>query len=589
MARNRPPSLMRRRFCCNFATTENADSAKPDFSTGPVSSSTALPRNLPDLTPLFPLLLRAARFSLSKLVTRGPERLFSLLNWSIGGALRLRHPAMRSCSGLSHRPLRHGATIPVSVWGSQRVESSMRIVTVIGVTALGLGLGTLAVLAPLTTHSAAPPTAWRLDWGGPRLHQLASAASWLGGSKSPAGDPAASVPGPATASAPGSATGAALGPRPVPSLGPPETATLQYLTRPPVEAKPADARVAEAPWSAHVIVATEAQPRKLTSSKPATDDQRRELVRDIQRELKRVGCYDQSADGQWNSSTKRAMNDFTDRVNASLPFEEPDLILLTLVKGQRGMVCGKDCPPGQGLNDSGRCIPNGLMARAEHPRPAEHAKAKRTGDPAAARKPVTARPTQEIADSWNTTTVRTPTETGSIAQLAPPALTPPVATPLRTPARSPESVVAASAPSVIVRSSTDLPGRMSMGGPAAATQVPVAAPVAVVHSKPEQRSAAAQIQPDDQQATASVTETEPAASEPAIGPKTHREKHDPPRPHPAASPPSVNSLPRRASPVTVTVHRPSPRPYAPPVSSEVGNLSKSKRLVYEMFQRPDRN
>jgi hypothetical protein len=58
--------------------------------------------------------------------------------------------------------------------------------------------------------------------------------------------------------------------------------------------------------------------RKLSSSRPADDDARRELVRDLQRELKRVGCFEGEATGSWGPSTKRAMTAFTERVNATL-------------------------------------------------------------------------------------------------------------------------------------------------------------------------------------------------------------------------------------------------------------------------------
>ena len=44
-----------------------------------------------------------------------------------------------------------------------------------------------------------------------------------------------------------------------------------------------------------------------------------ELVRDLQRELSRVGCYNGSLDGQWNGATRQSMGDFLARVNARLP------------------------------------------------------------------------------------------------------------------------------------------------------------------------------------------------------------------------------------------------------------------------------
>ena len=99
-------------------------------------------------------------------------------------------------------------------------------------------------------------------------------------------------------------------------------------------------------------------------SKPGDPTQRANLARDLQRELKRVGCYDAEIDGDWGGASKRAMSAFTDRVNATLPVDDPDYILLTLLQGHQGAACGRDCPSGQGLNEDGRCIPRAILAKA---------------------------------------------------------------------------------------------------------------------------------------------------------------------------------------------------------------------------------
>ena len=64
------------------------------------------------------------------------------------------------------------------------------------------------------------------------------------------------------------------------------------------------------------------------------------LARELQRELKRVGCYDGETSGAWNSQSRRAMKAFTDAVNATLPVDQPDYILLRLVQGHQGRACG---------------------------------------------------------------------------------------------------------------------------------------------------------------------------------------------------------------------------------------------------------
>ena len=46
------------------------------------------------------------------------------------------------------------------------------------------------------------------------------------------------------------------------------------------------------------------------ATKPVIGLDRVELVRDLQRELSRVGCYNGSLDGQWNGATRQSMGDF---------------------------------------------------------------------------------------------------------------------------------------------------------------------------------------------------------------------------------------------------------------------------------------
>jgi hypothetical protein len=63
------------------------------------------------------------------------------------------------------------------------------------------------------------------------------------------------------------------------------------------------------------------------------------LSRELQKELKRVGCYEGEVTGAWTVAARQSMRRFTERVNAKLPVEEPDLVLLKLVQGQPGRVC----------------------------------------------------------------------------------------------------------------------------------------------------------------------------------------------------------------------------------------------------------
>jgi len=90
---------------------------------------------------------------------------------------------------------------------------------------------------------------------------------------------------------------------------------------------------------------------------------RASLARELQRELARVGCYDGEINGAWTTSTRQAMKAFIERVNAALPTNHPDAILLTLVRGHSGKACGTSCPAGQGRADTGRCVPTEILQR----------------------------------------------------------------------------------------------------------------------------------------------------------------------------------------------------------------------------------
>lgn len=59
----------------------------------------------------------------------------------------------------------------------------------------------------------------------------------------------------------------------------------------------------------------------------------------IQSELRRVGCYDAAADGEWNDGTRSAMRKFNSAVHVTLPVDRPDYILLTLLQGHSGKAC----------------------------------------------------------------------------------------------------------------------------------------------------------------------------------------------------------------------------------------------------------
>lgn len=67
-----------------------------------------------------------------------------------------------------------------------------------------------------------------------------------------------------------------------------------------------------------------------------------ELVNQLQSELQRVGCYAGRIDGDWGPASRFAMAEFTKSVNAVLPTDRPDEILLSLVRRHAGPACGNN-------------------------------------------------------------------------------------------------------------------------------------------------------------------------------------------------------------------------------------------------------
>ena len=103
---------------------------------------------------------------------------------------------------------------------------------------------------------------------------------------------------------------------------------------------------------------------------PVRQTSRHELATALQKELRRVGCYAGETNGEWTAATRQAMTAFLQRLNASLPTNEPDFILLTLVQGQTGAACTAGCPSGQAMVDNGRCVPAPTLVQRNR-KPAE--------------------------------------------------------------------------------------------------------------------------------------------------------------------------------------------------------------------------
>jgi hypothetical protein len=138
----------------------------------------------------------------------------------------------------------------------------------------------------------------------------------------------------------------------------------------------------KAGWSTDVIVYATAEEagtapaspppaRVITASAvtPTSDSTSQQLVRDIQRELKRVGCYVGEIDGEWGPASRRALRTFVDRVSSRLQTDAPDLIQLTLVRGYPGIACRSLQPPANGAMTATRTTPPAGPAIAATPPP----------------------------------------------------------------------------------------------------------------------------------------------------------------------------------------------------------------------------
>jgi hypothetical protein len=150
-----------------------------------------------------------------------------------------------------------------------------------------------------------------------------------------------------------------------------------YLRRPTTPVEPGEDQAASAvvtivKRSRAPIVNTSAATTRWATPVPGN---RTSLVGELQRELRRVGCYDGALNESWTLATRTAMKTFTNRINAILPIDKPDQILLTLVQGYRDRVCGVACPPGEGLAKDGRCLPNVVLALATKKAPQNSATA----------------------------------------------------------------------------------------------------------------------------------------------------------------------------------------------------------------------
>jgi hypothetical protein len=81
----------------------------------------------------------------------------------------------------------------------------------------------------------------------------------------------------------------------------------------------------------------------------------RAIARELQVQLKRVGCDPGAADGNWSAKSRDALDQFNQRAGMDLDTRGATVSALEVVKVQRGRICPLTCGSGQRV-DGDRCI-----------------------------------------------------------------------------------------------------------------------------------------------------------------------------------------------------------------------------------------
>src|SRR5262245_38466613 len=165
------------------------------------------------------------------------------------------------------------------------------------------------------------------------------------------GDPVYTVPARAPDAVP------ARTPDPAPARTPDPAPARAPDPAPARTSDPAPARAPEPPPAPSPSSST-------TTARPIDPTDHAALARALQRELKRVGCYQGGITEVWTTSSRLAMKTFNERVNATLPIDNPDPVLLRLVEGYQERACTAACPPGQAAAKGDACLPATVAAKA---------------------------------------------------------------------------------------------------------------------------------------------------------------------------------------------------------------------------------
>jgi D-alanyl-D-alanine dipeptidase len=95
-------------------------------------------------------------------------------------------------------------------------------------------------------------------------------------------------------------------------------------------------------------------PAPSTEPIPAAPDPAK-LVRDLQRELRRVGCDPGAVDAQWGKLSQQALQKFAQHAAVALPMGEPTTVALDAVSARQDRVCPLVCDDNE-TEVSGTCL-----------------------------------------------------------------------------------------------------------------------------------------------------------------------------------------------------------------------------------------
>jgi uncharacterized caspase-like protein len=148
----------------------------------------------------------------------------------------------------------------------------------------------------------------------------------------------------------------------------------------------ADAKAAAAK-QANIVVAAVTSVAPEERAKPAADPA--ETIKQMQSELRRLGCYSGVVNGDWNSDSRRALETFNKHAGMRLEVKVASIDALDVVRGKTTRICPLECdrgykaqgetcikitcPSGQFLNDGGTCQERDKPRSASRPEPSRPA------------------------------------------------------------------------------------------------------------------------------------------------------------------------------------------------------------------------